>query len=418
MKSHYIFFALMALASMATLGKSAILAGVLTPGDFAQYSAAFAFVSLAASAISFGLAEGMVKKFTRLVAFGRSDELRRTLGWDVRKLAWRHLAALGALTLIALAVYGPRMTIVASAVAVLAFATNAFAISASLFRAYDKLFAMSAATMLRAVCALVFCATFASLFNWEVGLWAEAASSALIGVAVLLYFRTIVRSRAKAPNLVASDKDSFVSREADGVWLFAATSTALIPISFDRSWVLHSASGIDSAKYAFLSIWLSAAYTVTSIFVQKWGPDFIRTRLAQRGGILKAALSRSAEVAVFMAVGAAASFVLLNQVYPDIYWAKYRLSWSDAALTVMALTLQISPVFDWALIALDSERAVFAGAVAFVLVWAALFLIVSLFQLGFPAYMLSMGCARAAQMIVAIVMIARRDRAATPRPAD
>ena len=74
MKSHYTFFTLMALASVVTLGKSAILAGILSPGDFAQYSAAFAFVSLLTSAISFGLVEGMVKKFTRLVAFGRSLE--------------------------------------------------------------------------------------------------------------------------------------------------------------------------------------------------------------------------------------------------------------------------------------------------------------------------------------------------------
>jgi hypothetical protein len=417
-KSHHAFFTLMALASVVTLGKSAILAGILSPVDFAQYSAAFAFVSLLTSAISFGLVEGMVKKFTRLVAFGRSYELRLTLGSDVRRLAWRHLAAFGLLGLIALAFYGPRTAIVACAVAVLAFATNAFAISASLFRAYDKLLAMSAAAILRAACALMFCTAFASLFNWEAGLWAEAVSSALVGLAVLFYLRIVIRSRAEASNAGAADKNSFVSRESDGIWLFAAMSTALVPISFDRSWVLHFGSEIDGAKYAFCSIWLSAAYTVTSIFVQKWGPDFIRARIALRGSMLRAALSRSAEVAALMAGGAIASFVLLSQLFPEAYWVKYRLSWIDAACTVAAVTLQLSPVFDWALIALDGERAVFAGAVAFVLSWAVLFSIVTVFQLGFPAYMLSIGCARAVQVIVQTIMIARKDHAMTACLAD
>jgi len=79
------------------------------------------------------------------------------------------------------------------------------------------------------------------------------------------------------------------------------------------------------------------------------------------------------------------------------------------------VAVQVSPVFDWALIALDGERAVFAGAATFVLVWAALFLIVSVLQLGFPAYMLSIACARASQVIVEMIMIARNDRAASRR---
>ncbi|MGY3616569.1 hypothetical protein [Bradyrhizobium sp. USDA 10063] len=411
-KSRYTFFTLMAFASVITLGKAAILAGVLSPTDFASYSATFAVAGFVASATSFGLVEGMVKKFTRLVAFGRSPELRKTLGSDVRRLVWRHLAAAGLLALITLAFYGWRTAIVASAIAVLAFATNAFAISASLFRAYDKLLGMSASAILRAACALVFCTAFASLFNWQAGLWAEAVSSALVGVAVLFYLRDVIRSRAEAPNPGAVDKDSFVSHESDGIWLFAAATTALVPISFDRSWVLHFGSEIDGAKYAFAGIWVSAAYTVTSIFVQKWGPDFIRARIALGGAMLRAALARSAEVAALIAVGSIASFVLLSQVYPDTYWVKYRLSWIDAACTVVALTLQLSPVFDWALIAHDGERAVFAAAAAFVLSWAVLFLIVTVFHLGFPAYMLSFGCARAIQIAVATIMIARNGRIA------
>lgn len=411
MKSHYTFFTLMALASVVTLGKSAILAGVLSPANFAQYSAAFAFVSLLTSAISFGLVEGMVKKFTRLAAFGRSYELRLTLGSDVRRLAWRHVMASGLFGPIVLVFYGQETAIVACAIAVLAFATNAFAISASLFRAYDKLLAMSASAILRAVCALVFCTAVASLFSWRWGLWAEAVSSALVGLAVLFYLRSVIRSQAAKPG---AENNGFVSHESDGIWLFAAMSTALIPISFDRSWVLHFSSEVDGAKYAFCGIWVSAAYTVTSIFVQKWGPDFIRARIALRGGMLRAALARSAEVACLMLVGAIASFVLLNQIFPDAYWVKYKLSWIDVACTVAAAAMQLSPIFDWALIALDGERAVFAGAVVFVLSWAILFLIVTIYQAGFPAYMLSFGCARAAQIVVASIMIARNERAVAP----
>jgi hypothetical protein len=412
-RPHHIFFTLMAVSSAVTLGKSAALAGLLSASDFADYSATFAIAGLVASAISFGLAEGTIKKFTRLVALSRFSQLRRLVDLDVLKLARRHIMASGLIALIAFVVFGPAKLVVAFAVAVLAFAINALAISASLFRAYDKLTAMGAALVVRTVCASIFCIVFATQFTWEAGLCAEAASSALVGLALLAYFRPIIRSRADNPGSRANNSHLFISNESDGIWLFAAMSIGLIPASLDRSWVLHFGSEIDGAKYAFLAIWLSAGSAMTSIFVQKWGPDFIRTRISLPGGILRSVLTHSAKTAVLMTLGATASFVLLHQLYPDVYWTKFRLAWSDVAATVAALAFQVGPISDWALIAFDGERAVFVGALAFALSWAILFFIVSFFQLGVSAYMLSIGGARAIQVVVALVMVAQKERVAT-----
>lgn len=408
MKSHHVFFGLMAFSSAATLGKSAILAAILPPLDFAHYSAAIALVGIVASVMSFGLVEGMVKKFTRLVTYGRAEELRATLGSDTRKLAWRHLAALGLALLIVFAFYGGWLLAAAASVIVLAFAANAFAIFASLFRAYDTLIGLGISATIRAVLALAFSAAFSALAGWQGGLSAEAVSSALVGLAFLFYARAIIRSETISSTSSQESIDAFISGRSDGVWLFAAFSVALVPVSFDRLWIIHFALPVSAAQYAFCGIWTSAAFTVTSVYVQKLGPDFIRMRTAvESQSILRISLRHACGLSLLMVAGAAASFVLLHLIWPDGFWLKYQLSAIVVVVTLVALSFQVTPIFDWALIALDGERAVFIGAILFSVFCAVFFAISTYLQLGFTAYMLSFGCARAIQGAVEVVMISR-----------
>lgn len=411
MKSHHVFFGLMAFSSATTLGKSGILAAILPPLDFAHYSAAFALVGVVASVLSFGLVEGMVKKFTRLVAYGRADELRATLGSDVRRLAWRHLAALGVVLLITFVFYGRWLLAPAAALVVLAFAANAFAISASLFRAYDRLVGLGMSATIRAVLALAFSAAFSSLIGWQGGLSAEAISSALVGLAFLYYCRGIIRSETMSSTSSEESVDAFISGKSDGVWLFAAFGVALVPVSFDRLWIVHFSLPVSAAQYAFCGIWISAAFTMTSVYVQKLGPDFIRMRTAvESQSILGMSLRHACRLSLLMVAGAGASFVVLHLIWYDGFWLKYQLSIIVVVATLAALSVQVTPVFDWALIALDGERGVFVGAALFFGFCAAFFAISAYLQLGFTAYMLSFGCARAIQCVAEVVMISRLER--------
>ncbi|GAA0029524.1 hypothetical protein BwSH14_03350 [Bradyrhizobium ottawaense] len=357
------------------------------------------------------MVEGMVKKFTRLVAYGRTEELRATLGSDTRKLAWRHLAALGVVSLIVFVFYGRWLLAPAAAVVVLAFAANAFAISASLFRAYDRLLGLGMSATIRAVLALAFSAAFSALAGWQGGLSAEAVSSALVGLAFLFYARAIIRSETMSSNSSEGSTDAFISGRSDGVWLFAAFGVALVPVSFDRLWILHFALPVYAAQYAFCGIWTGAAFTVTSVYVQKLGPDFIRMRTAvERQSILRMSLRHACRLSLLMVVGAAASFVLLHLIWSEGFWLKYQLSVIVVVATLLALSVQVTPIFDWALIALDGERAVFTGSVLFSVSCAAFFAISAYLQLGFTAYMLSFGCARAIQCTIEVVMISRLER--------
>lgn len=413
MKDHHYFFALMAISSAISLLKSAVLAAILVPTDFAHYSATFALVAAVASAISFGLTEGMVKRFTRLVAFGRPDELRATLGSDVRKLAWRYLPVLLLAPACLALAFGSDLIIPAASIVILAFATNNFAISSSLFRAYDNLMGLGLSTALRSALALLFAAAFCAFYGWREGLIAEALSSALIAIAILYYFRARIQS-GKIPVTARPDSsDQFVSRNSDGFWLFVAFAAALIPASFDRLWVVKFAPAVDAAQYAFCGIWIGAAYTVASIYVQKFGPDMIRMKAANAStSLLAVSLRHAAVLSAFLVCGAAASFVLVYLIWPDAYWAKYQLSLPIVLLTLAALAVQVSPIFDWALIALDGERRICAASILSVVLFALAFGLCAYLNLGFSAYILSAFGARLLQIVAEIVLITGRERKA------
>lgn len=410
-RPHHTFFVLMTLASAISLLKSGVLAAVLSPTDFTHYSAAFALVGLAASSISFGLTEGMVKKFTRLIAFGRVSEMRSALGVDVRILLRRHLVTLVIFPAASWILFGPEVAFATAAVLGLACATNLFAIAASIFRAYDRLLGLGVSAMSRAVCALILSSAGAVLIGWRAGLAAEAISATLIAAAFLYFLRRVLRADANSPRVAQPDEARFVSDKNDGLWLFMAFCVALIPMSIDRLWVTRFASPVDAAQYAFCGIWITAAYTVTSIYAQKFGPDMIRLQATRAPhGLLAISLRHMTILGGIVAGGAAASFVLIYMLWPELYWRKYDLSVAVALATLAVVSIQVSSLLDWVLIALNGERYAFAAALAFAITVILLFAICAYFGGGFLAYMASIGLARLLQIILSATWIARIER--------
>lgn len=75
------------------------------------------------------------------------------------------------------------------------------------------------------------------------------------------------------------------------------------------------------------------------------------------------------------------------------------------AATVAVSAVQVSRVFDWALIPLDGEIEIFLAAIAFALTTIVLFGICAIFGLGVQAYLLSFGLARVVQIAIAVFSI-------------
>ena len=407
MRQQYRFFALVAASSALTLIKLAILAAVLPAEDFALYSAVFSLVGVGASLLSFGKTEGMVKRFTRLAALGRSQELRQSLGTDARIIFRRHAVALLPVVAVTYLLYGSSMALPAGAAVVLALAANGFAIVAALYRAYDRLLALGIASLGRTIAAVIFVVGASMLAGWEAGLAAEAAVSATLAVTLLLHLRYTIRANAARATELVADL-SPVSGKSDGLWLFAAFTVALVPISFDRLWLVHFAEE-DAARYAFCGIWALAAYSVSSVYVQKLGPELIRMS-AKGQSIVDKAARRACLLSTLLAIGTLLSLGSLSVLWPDAYWTKYSLTTEVVIVAALMVSVQVSPIFDWCLIALDGERIAFAGALAFALVCLLLFSMCAVLGLGSNGYMLSMAAGRLAQVALTGTMASKLDR--------
>lgn len=402
---HILFFGLMAFASAISVLKMAVLAALFSPSDFTHYAAAFALVGITASAVSFGMTDGLVKRFVRLFEFGRINELRAGLKADNLTLLRRHVFALAVGTVGAWVVIGPSSIVPAMAIVFLAYATNLFSIVSSLFHGLHRLLGLALSSLARATLALLFVTIVGLFFGWRSGLLAEAAASILVGLIFLLHLRRAIRSNSQ-PVLV--NTSGYVSDEKDGYWLFLASMAALIPVSFDRIWVSHFAPGPLAAQYAFAMIWVAAAFTVTSIYIQKFGPDAVRASASSEGmRLLPSALLHSSVIAGLLAAGSVVSLAAIYLLFFDVYWQKYGLSGSFVVPTTIVAALQVNRIFDWALIALDGERYVLAAASIFAVVAIVAFCACAYLGLGFVGYMTSLAIAKFLQILTMVLCIAR-----------
>ena len=72
---------------------------------------------------------------------------------------------------------------------------------------------------------------------------------------------------------------------------------------------------------------------------------------------------RNAALLAFMLLLATLlSFGVLNLIFFEAYWQKYNLTWLVVVMAAMAVCVQVTPLFDWTLIALDGERQLLMAA--------------------------------------------------------
>lgn len=400
---HIVFFGLMALSSATTILKMAVLAAVFPATEFAEYASAFALVGLVANFVSFGLTDGLVKRYVRLFEFGRLSELDNAIWENTATLSKRTIYA-AVLTIPACWFYfGSEGVIPSAAVLTLALASNVFTIISALFLGLNRQNGMAIATLLRSVLALIIVAALGVVFGWRMGFLLEAISTMAIGICFLVYLRTEVGRSKVQPS---SNTERHVSGERDGLWLFIAYTAALVPFSFDRLWVTWHSSAASSAQYAFAAIWIAAGYTVCAIYTQKFGPDIVRSQAsATHSDLLRTSAKHAVAVCCFVLALSLCSFLFLYIVFPNLYWKKFDLSFTLAIAISLVSAIQITRIFDWALISIDGEAGVLASNLVFSGLAILFFAIGALFNATAIVYLLAFGAARLVQIAITAIWI-------------
>ncbi len=395
----------MALGSGISIIKIAILAHILPSAQFTEYASVFALVGFVAEFTSFGLTQSTVKRFPRMAAYGRFQEMADDLRRIMLQLALRHgLAIISAASLIGW-IYGTTGALAAVAACVFAYGTNIFVLTGSMFRALEKLTQLGLFNLLRTLVALVVCVSVASLVDWRMALLSEAIATVLLGLAITLYF---YQQASKAPKPAPDAVKEVVSGKHDGMLLFFSQMVLILSTTFDRS-IITQFDDINVAKtYAFLGIWLTAAATLIGIFVQKFGPDTVRAlTLDQTLKPLSRTRKQASLLAAILFGGTLCSFVGLYVLFLDAYWVKYALSGPIVFMAALAVAAQVSQLFDWTLIALDAEKALMAAAFVNLAVLCGGFAICLWTRGGYEGYAAAIVAGRTCQILWADRAIGR-----------
>lgn len=397
-----VFYAVMAVVSAISLLKIALLAIVLPKADFALYASVFAMVAFASEIISFGLTQATVKKYPRLVAFARAQEIEPDLRELWKTLGRRYAAIFVVASALGAYGWGLEGWLAATGVLLIAIGTNVFSVIASICRAFDHLISLAVFGLVRTLAATAVALGLALVSDWQTVLLGEGLVVASVGAAILVYLRREILRRAAEPvaGADAGHRDRLVSGTYDGVLTFAAFLLLMLPGSFDRMFVSAFDTLETKTLYAFVGIWTTAAVTVVGIYTQKFGPDIVRQIATQQGARPLAHVRKHAGILMLlMAAGTLASFLVVRVAFFDRLWVKYGVTWEAALMTALVTASFVSVLYDWTLLALDGEKQLLGGSVLLVGLVALFFCITALMHLGFFGYMASMCLARAAQIV-------------------
>lgn len=400
MRHSYFFFAMMAAASAVSIVKMAVLASLFSPSDFARYASLFAIAGLASSLLSFGLVEATAKRYTRLIAFGRHGETSFELRAVLRTLCLRSGVALILIIPVAAVIKGTAGTLALFSILLFSLSANLFSLTGSVLRGLDRLAVLGASSLARVLLATGVVSAFGVAFGWQAGIVSEAMTSAVLGFLMACYSMSLLR-QALAPKSRSGLRTEEISTKQDGLWLFFASLLALVPMSLDRWWILaFDAPGI-AASYAFCAIWFGGAYTVSSIYIQKFGPEIIRSQALGATGrsVIRMALKHTAGLTLFVVIGTIASLIAVRFVFFDVYWLKYGLSVPTALLLLAGAAAQCTPIFDWTLISLNGERCVLIGATIFTVVTSSMFMATSMLEWGLNGYLVAFLSGRLVQFV-------------------
>lgn len=407
-----VFFSLMAVGSAVTVAKLAILASILPPEDFAYYASAFAAATFAAFAFSLGLVESTPKRYTRWVARGRSDLLSVDLRSILRSLIWRSILLTSLACLFAIYVGGISSALTVAAVGMIGLAMTSFSLVGSILRSFDRLLMLAFANLSRTFLTAAVAITLVSIYGWQIGLVGEA----ILIAALAMVFLAILDVQCRSAERQTDSENIADTVDRGGIWLLGAYLVASIPVSLDRWGVTMMSAPSVAGQYAFLSIWLAAAYTLTSIYIQKFGPDIIRHRdMDPHHALLPRTVTHVLLIGLFAALASAISFLVLYFFLFETFWLKYSLTLPVVIAAIIAAALQISPLFDWTLIALDAEASVFAGSIVLVVFTAIGFAVAFSFGWGVTGYLGAVASGRLAQAAAQVLMVLIAQRRAPAR---
>lgn len=351
------FFVQMGASSALALVRGFVIAWLLSAAGFGIYALIVGIGTFSASVLGLGRIEQTNKIFPRLFVDGRWADARREAD-AVARLLGRNAVLAVAAAVAALLVAG-RSEWIGAALAAggVALGVAWVAIYMSLQRASGDLSMVGRANIARTLIALVLSAAGASLGSWPGAIAGEVAA-AFLGAWI---FRRFARRSEGAPTAtVAADAGAGAQR----YWLFGGFLLAAVPLYLDRTFVVAVYGAAAAGAYAFLMLFVTAAATVTTILVQKIGPQIVR--MERQGAGIGAQIGLMARwggaMIAISAVGmAAAAFVLLEGPAAAL-GAKYGLTPALLAATAVLSFTQVSTMLDWILLSRDRERLVFLAA--------------------------------------------------------
>ena len=406
----------MAAASIIGFLKLVILADIFTAADFAQYSTYYGLAPLIGLAVSFGMVEGTVKRFTRLAVNSTKNTTEFESYKIVRVLSARYLGLIAIIALSYLvfsaSIKDALIPIIFSVV--ISMGNNIFGIVASVIRARNNILFFSMINLFR-----TFFISAATLFvatgtNWRGALTFESFFGLSVISAIFLYIVSFRKSR-DATDLDPQPLDG----KKSGRFLFFGFLAISVSMTVDRFFISTFDQISVSALYNFTSIWLSGAYLLMSIFVQKFGPDMVRAQALDPQTMPLARTRKNAAVlGGLLLCGTLVSFALVYGLFFESYWQKYGIDRTAVIFAGAAVALQVTPLYDWTLIALDGEKALMRAAFINLAAVALGFLLCLWSGWGYPGYAAAIVTGRLLQLAWADMAVGRLQRQNRIRAAE
>lgn len=340
-----------------TLVRGFVLAWLLSASDFGIYALVMGVGTFSGSALGLGRIEQTNKIFPRLFIDGRSADAIREAD-SVARLVFRNavvtLAAVAAVLLLAgrSEWLGPAL-----AAGAVSLGVAWVAIYISLQRASGDLLMVGRANLIRALLALSLSGAGASLGPWQLSVAGEVIA-ACVGAWI---FRHYAKRGCRSAPLVAPLEPA---RDDGRYWLFGGFLLAAAPLYLDRAFILAVYGAADAGAYSFLMLFVAAAATVTTILVQKLGPQIVRMERQGTGkrAQIRLLLGWASGMIGLTAIGMAAATAALLWGPAASLGVKYGLTPALFAATAILGFTQAGALLDWILLSHDKERLVFSAA--------------------------------------------------------
>lgn len=266
---HALFMGTMIGASVLTFLRMTVVAVLLPIGDFGLYATVIATGAFLAGPLSFGIIEGTIKSFPRLVA----QDLNERMLADARSI-WR-IAAMRALVLAApllgVGLLADVSFLLLAGMGVLAaFGNAATSLVASMQRAAGSPGTLAGGTLFRA--ALTFAMVSLAAFSQDamVVIGVEIASILIASVFSDWYFFRRFSSNTCGGPPAAADLT------ASGFRTFICFTMISVPFYLDRLFVTSSMGVLEGGQYGVLALLLMGASLIVNTIAQRAGPHAIK----------------------------------------------------------------------------------------------------------------------------------------------